>query len=242
MNSLYEKTIGEIVAENYRTASVFNNYNIDFCCKGNVPFSEACSNKNIDSEKLLNEVISVLNENSDSSIDYQNWQIDLLANHIESKHHSYVVNKTPELITFLNKLCNVHGTNHPELFQVHELFSASAGELAKHMKKEELILFPYVRQMVISKQKNEKLNTPHFGTVTNPIHMMKAEHSTEGDRFRLIEEITNNYTVPSDGCTTYKVTYSMLKEFQDDLHLHIHLENNILFPKAILMETELLSL
>ena len=153
-----------------------------------------------------------------------------------------LLSKTPELIAFLNKLCQVHGTNHPELFQVQEMFSASAGELAKHMKKEELILFPYVRQMISYKQKNEKLNTPHFGTVSNPIQMMMNEHSTEGDRFRLIEEITSNYTVPSDGCTTYKVTYSMLKEFQDDLHLHIHLENNILFPKAILMEAELLSL
>jgi regulator of cell morphogenesis and NO signaling len=242
MNNLNEMTIGEIVTENYRTASIFNNYNIDFCCKGNVPFSEACSNKNIDSEKLLNEVKTILNATSDSSLDYQNWQIDLLANHIEAKHHSYIVNKTPELINFLNKLCSVHGNNHPELFQVREMFSASAGELAKHMKKEELILFPYVRQMVLSQQKNEKLKTPHFGTVTNPIQMMMTEHTTEGDRFRMMEEITNNYTVPSDGCTTYKVTYSMLKEFQDDLHLHIHLENNILFPKAILMEEELLSL
>jgi len=242
MNNLNEMTIGEIVTENYRTASIFNNYNIDFCCKGNVPFGEACSNKNIDSEKLLNEVKTILNATSDSSLDYQNWQIDLLANHIEAKHHSYVVNKTPEINNFLNKLCSVHGKNHPELFQVREMFSASAGELAKHMKKEELILFPYVRQMVLSQQKNEKLKTPHFGTVTNPIQMMMTEHSTEGDRFRMMEEITKNYTVPSDGCTTYKVTYSMLKEFQDDLHLHIHLENNILFPKAILMEEELLSL
>jgi regulator of cell morphogenesis and NO signaling len=207
-----------------------------------VPFGEACNNKNIDSEKLLNEVKTILNATSDSSLDYQNWQIDLLANHIEAKHHSYIVYKTPELINFLNKLCSVHGNNHPELFQVREMFSASAGELAKHMKKEELILFPYVRQMVLSQQKNEKLKTPHFGTVTNPIQMMMTEHTTEGDRFRTMEEITNNYTVPSDGCTTYKVTYSMLKEFQDDLHLHIHLENNILFPKAILMEEELLSL
>jgi regulator of cell morphogenesis and NO signaling len=242
MNNLNEMTIGEIVTENYRTASIFNNYNIDFCCKGNVPFGEVCSNKNIDSEKLLNEVKTILNATSDSSLDYQNWQIDLLANHIEAKHHSYIVNKTPELNNFLNKLCSVHGKNHPELFQVREMFSASAGELAKHMKKEELILFPYVRQMVLSQQKNEKLKTPHFGTVTNPIQMMMTEHSTEGDRFRMMEEITNNYTVPSDGCTTYKVTYSMLKEFQNDLHLHIHLENNILFPKAILMEEEVLSL
>ncbi len=242
MNNLNEMTIGEIVTENYRTASIFNNYNIDFCCKGNVPFGEACSNKNIDSEKLLNEIHSILNATSESSLDYQNWSIDLLANHIEAKHHSYVVNKTPEINNFLNKLCSVHGTNHPELFQVREMFAASAGELSKHMKKEELILFPYVRQMVLSRQKNEKLKTPYFGTVTNPIQMMMSEHSTEGDRFRIIEEITNNYSVPSDGCTTYKVAFAMLKEFQDDLHLHIHLENNILFPKAVLMEEELLSL
>ncbi len=142
-------TIGEIVAENYRTATVFNNYKIDFCCNGNVQFDEACRKKNIDSDKLLNEVKTILNATADSSLDYQNWQIDLLANHIEAKHHSYIVNKTPELITFLNKLCNVHGTNHPELFQVREMFSASAGELAKHMKKEELILFPYVRQHLL---------------------------------------------------------------------------------------------
>lgn len=140
----------------------------------------------------------------------------------------------------LQKLCDVHGNNHPELFKVKNLFEQSVGQLAMHMKKEELILFPFIRKMVTTKQKNEKITPPGFGSIKNPIQAMMNEHDVEGDRFKDIAALTNNYSVPKDGCNTYQYTFLTLKEFEDDLHLHIHLENNILFPKSIELENELM--
>ncbi|MCB0423860.1 MAG: hemerythrin domain-containing protein, partial [Mangrovimonas sp.] len=132
----------------------------------------------------------------------------------------------------------VHGQRHPELFEVNELFIASAGELAAHMKKEELILFPFIKELVKAKLDSHKVSQPSFGTVENPIAMMMNEHDNEGERFRQIAKLTNNYQPPADACNTYRVTYAMLEEFEKDLHLHIHLENNILFPKTINLEKQ----
>jgi len=147
-----------------------------------------------------------------------------------------VEDKIPVLKQYLNKLCQVHGGHHPELFEITDHFNQSAGELVKHMKKEELILFPFVRKMVKEQSGEKKIKQPFFETVKNPVKEMMNEHENEGDRFRLIAELSNNYTAPEDGCSTYRVTYAMLQEFEQDLHVHIHLENNILFPKAIELE------
>lgn len=155
------------------------------------------------------------------------------------KHHRFVETKIQEILPYLDKITRVHGGHHPELEEVNQLFKESAGELTKHMKKEELILFPFIRKMVKAQQSGEAAQAP-FGTVQNPISAMMQEHDTEGERFRQIAELTHNYTTPEDGCNTYNVTLSLLKEFEEDLHLHIHLENNILFPKAIALEKTLL--
>ena len=125
------------------------------------------------------------------------------------------------------------------MFEITEHFNASAGELTAHMKKEELILFPIIRKMIDVNLKGTNMSKPHFGTVENPIEMMMNEHENEGDRFREIDRLSNSYTPPADACNTYQVTFSLLKEFEDDLHQHIHLENNILFPKAIALEKEI---
>ncbi|MBL1213982.1 MAG: iron-sulfur cluster repair di-iron protein [Ignavibacteriae bacterium] len=239
MNELLKKTVAEIVTEDYRTAEIFKSYKIDFCCNGGRNFNDVLTAKNIDSDKIIAELDSVTKRNNNGSVDFDSWEIDLLADYIEKKHHRYVEAKTPELKQYLAKLCKVHGENHPELFEINEQFNQSAGELAMHMKKEELILFPHIRKMAAAKQKNEKVDSPQFGSVQNPIQLMMSEHDTEGERFKKIAEISNNYTVPDDGCNTYRVAFSLLKEFQDDLHLHIHLENNILFPKAIEYEQRL---
>lgn len=238
LNKDSEKEIGQFVADDFRTAAVFSKYKIDFCCNGNRTINEACDKKSIDTNVLLDELHAVLNSKTDQSIDYKSWPLDLLAEYIEKKHHRYVEEKTPVLHQFLDKLCAVHGERHPELIKINELFSASAGELASHMKKEELILFPFVKRMVKAKLENVALKSPQFGTVENPITMMMQEHENEGERFRQIAELSNNYTPPADGCNTYKVTYAMLQEFEQDLHVHIHLENNILFPGAIKLEQE----
>jgi regulator of cell morphogenesis and NO signaling len=238
MENLKNKTIGSFVAQDYRTAAVFSKYKIDFCCKGNRTVNEVCEKQNIDSETLLQSINEAVQSENNGSIDFNSWPLDLLADYIEKTHHRYVEDKTLILIPFLDKLCKVHGENHPELFKINELFTGCAGELSQHMKKEELMLFPFIKRMVKIKESNGVLSQPSFGTVSNPIAMMMQEHETEGDRFSEIARLTHNYTAPDDGCTTYKVTFAMLKEFEEDLHKHIHLENNILFPKAMTLEQE----
>ncbi|WP_203229421.1 iron-sulfur cluster repair di-iron protein [Aureibaculum marinum] len=239
MKKIAHKTVGQIVTENYRTAQIFKKYGIDFCCKGNRNVEEVAKKNNVNASVLYNELEAVQNQSNNDQVDFKSWPLDLLADYIEKKHHRYVEEKIPILKQYLDKLCKVHGGSHPELFEINEHYIASAGELTAHMKKEELILFPFIRKMVDSKQKGTIMKKPHFGTVENPIEMMMHEHENEGDRFRKIETLSNNYTPPADACNTYRVTFSLLKEFEDDLHKHIHLENNILFSEAKLMETGL---
>ncbi|WP_348798457.1 iron-sulfur cluster repair di-iron protein [Flavobacterium adhaerens] len=236
MEILEKTTVGEYVAKDFRTAALFSKYGIDFCCKGDRTLEQVCEKKEVNPDDLLQEIEAILNTKSDEGIDFNSWPLDLLADYIEKKHHRYVEEKTQIILPFLDKLCKVHGAHHPELFAINELFIGCAGELAQHMKKEELILFPFIKKMVQATITDELIAQPHFGTVENPIEMMKHEHDAEGERFRKIAELTNNYTPPADACNTYKVTFAMLQEFEQDLHKHIHLENNILFPKAIKLE------
>lgn len=238
MENLKNKTIGSFVAQDYRTAAVFSKYRIDFCCKGNRTVTEVCEKQEINADVLLQNIQDVIHSENNGSIDFNSWPLDLLADYIEKTHHRYVEEKTQTLLAFLDKLCKVHGGNHPELFRINELFTGCAGELSQHMKKEELILFPFVKRMTKTKESDGILSQPSFGSVSNPIAMMMHEHDNEGDRFREIAALTDNYTPPADACTTYRVTFAMLKEFEEDLHKHIHLENNILFPKAVLLEKE----
>ena len=236
MNVLEQPTIGEYVAKDFRSAAVFSKYGIDFCCKGNRTIEEACEKKNLDFNQIEKEVTQLLETKSDGAIDFKSWPSDLLIDYIEKTHHRFVEEKSAVLLPFLDKLCKVHGHAHPELFEINELFIGCAGELAQHMKKEELILFPFIKKMENAIRTGQQIEQPHFGTVENPIGMMKDEHEAEGDRFVKIAELTNNYTPPADGCSTYKVTFAMLQEFEQDLHKHIHLENNILFPSALAMQ------
>jgi regulator of cell morphogenesis and NO signaling len=229
-------TIGDFVAKDYRTAAVFSKYGIDFCCKGQRTIEEVCNNKGINEDDLLRDLNQVLNTKNDSGVDFNSWPLDLLIDYIEKTHHRYVEDKTQALIPFLDKLCSVHGSNHPELFEINQLFNDSAQELAAHMKKEEMILFPFVKEMINATKSHGSIGKPFFGTVKNPISTMMNEHDAEGERYRTIAALTNNYTPPQDACNTYQVTYAMLQEFEQDLHKHIHLENNILFPKAKALE------
>ncbi|MFV8343714.1 iron-sulfur cluster repair di-iron protein [Flavobacterium sp. XS2P39] len=236
METLEKTTIGEYVAKDFRTAAIFSKYGIDFCCKGNRTIEEACAKKEIDTDALLEQLNTVLATKNDNTIDFKLWPLDLLATYIEKTHHRYVEEKTQVILPFLDKLCKVHGANHPELFEINELFIGCAGELAQHMKKEELILFPFIKKMATAALTEQQIVKPHFGSVQNPIAMMMEEHEAEGDRFVKIALLTNDYTAPADACNTFRVTYAMLADFEQDLHKHIHLENNILFPSAMLLE------
>ncbi len=234
-----QKHIGQFVAEDFRTAAVFSSYGIDFCCKGERSVEEVCQKNNIEVDELLGKLHDVQSSTSQQSIDYKSWPLDLLAEYVEKKHHRYVEEKSPVLRQFLDKLSKVHGQKHPELLEITTLFIGCAKDMASHMKKEELILFPFIKRMVQAQKDGTSIESPQFATVENPIALMKHDHEAEGDRFRKIVELTNNYTPPADACNTYKVTFAMLDEFEKDLHLHIHLENNILFPEAIKLEKTL---
>ncbi|WP_413998040.1 iron-sulfur cluster repair di-iron protein [Flavobacterium sp. W1B] len=236
MEAFRKITIGEFVAQDFRTAAIFSKYGIDFCCKGNRTLEEVCDKKVITPDELLEQLETVLATKNDAGIDFKSWPLDLLADYIEKTHHRYVEQKIPVLLQFLDKLCKVHGANHPELFEINELFIGCAGELTQHMKKEELILFPFIKKMVNATMNHQMIQAPGFGTVENPIAMMMDEHEAEGDRFVKIASLTNNYTPPADACNTYQVTFAMLNEFEQDLHKHIHLENNILFLKSVALE------
>lgn len=236
MNITEQTIIGELVAADYRTASVFKKHGLDFCCNGNHSIAAACEKKAIQPAALIEVLQQVTAQSSEPVIDYNSWPLDLLADYIEKKHHRYVTEKIQEIYPFLGKVTKVHSDRHPELIEVESLFNECAGELAMHMKKEELMLFPFIRKMVNAP--NGPVQAP-FGTVQNPIQVMMQEHEAEGDRFYKIAKLTDHYTPPADACNTYRVTLALLKEFEEDLHLHIHLENNILFPKAIILEQKL---
>ena len=236
--SLTDKTIGQIVADDFRTAAIFKKHGIDFCCKGGRTIEEACDKKGVAPSALINELESLPKGNS-NEVAVRDWPLDLLANYIVRIDHQYVRDKTSMLLQFLDKLCRVHGDRHPELFEINRIFNESARDLASHFQKEENVLFPFIESLVKAQQLGEPLGEIHFGTVENPIAMMMHEHSVEGDRFEEIVKLTNGYTPPADACNTYKVTYAMLQEFENDLNRHIHLENNILFPKAIALEKQL---
>jgi regulator of cell morphogenesis and NO signaling len=235
-----EKTIGAIVAENYRTASVFRKFGIDFCCKGGRTIREASAGKHFNPEEVEQELRSLdAGGSNGGSIDYRAWPLDLLADYIEKTHHRYVADKTPELRAYLNKINKVHGDRHPELKEIETLFFESSEELLQHMKKEELMLFPYIREMVAAERHHALPKRPPFGAIESPINAMMLEHEQEGDRFARIAELSQGYTPPEDACTTYKVAFANLKAFEEDLHTHIHLENNILFPKSIELDQAL---
>lgn len=230
MEKLAEQTVGEVVVGNFRTASVFTNYGIDFCCGGNIGLSEACQKKEVNLEELLLALQKVNSDNTGEQ--FAKMEASELIAHIVNVHHAYVERSIPTLKLYLAKLEKVHFHSHPELKDIHRLFVECAAALTVHMKKEELVLFPYIKSMEKAKKEGVPLPTAHFGHIDHPIHMMEEDHEAEGARFAKISELTQGYSIPDDACSTYRVTYQMLEEFEKDLHTHIHLENNILFPKA----------
>jgi regulator of cell morphogenesis and NO signaling len=231
-------TVGQIVANNFRTAEVFKKHGIDFCCKGGRLLQDVCSEKGIDKGKIEHELqeitrsVAPLTEKA-----FKDMPLDELAAYIEKTHHSYVRESIPVLLAYLDKVNKVHGGRHPELNELYMQFAECAEELTQHMVKEETILFPAIKKLAIAMKAGTALSAPFFfGKLSNPISMMEREHTTEGERFARITELCNNYTPPEDACTTYRVSFLKLEEFMNNLFTHIHLENNILFPGALKAE------
>lgn len=220
-------TVGEIVARDYRAAAIFREAGIDFCCGGKKGLKETCSEKGLDEPALKDKIEALEATPNTSTHNYIDWEPGFLCDFIENTHHKYVLKTMPELVKYTQKISDVHGDNHPELKLVAELFSQINGELLQHLENEEKVLFPAVKELAsTSSQRSKEI-------IKAEIIRLSEEHEFAGGAMDRINEITKGYKIPADGCNTYNVTFKMLEQFEDDLHTHVHLENNVLFPKLI---------
>jgi regulator of cell morphogenesis and NO signaling len=233
-------TIGELVAKDWRKAEVFKKYGIDFCCGGKKTVQEACEAKGISAHQV-EAGLKEIDGRAGATSNFNHWELDFLIDYIVNNHHRYVVESIPFLAELSAKVAMVHWSNHNELLEIKEHTEDLIQELTMHMHKEEMILFPYIKQLAEAKRRETVIEPPPFGSIVNPISMMESEHTSAGSALAAIEELSNGFTAPEDACTSFRVLFAKLQEFQQDLHQHIHLENNILFPKAVKLEQEMLA-
>jgi regulator of cell morphogenesis and NO signaling len=232
-------TLGEFVHRNYRTASVFEKYSLDFCCRGGRTVEEACAEKGVDANVVKAELSVLEAEVRDPQQDNVPRQMDLLVDHIVTTHHAYVRDMIPVIQRHAEKVASVHGTNHPEMIRVAAIFLQVSAELSQHMLKEEKILFPIIAALAAAGRNGRDAHTPPFRSVAAPIRMMEEEHRAAGDALYEIRSLTKEYSPPEDACTTFRVLLKELADFEFDLHRHVHLENGILFPESIALENRL---
>jgi regulator of cell morphogenesis and NO signaling len=233
-----DKTMRDIVLEYNGTAGVLEKYGLDFCCQGMRSLEEACKAKNLDTEKVLEELKSGFVDEPGFNR-YQKWDVSFLCDYIVNHHHTYVKEALPLIGDHLVKVVNAHGERHPEMLECATIFSQVAQELQMHMMKEEQVLFPYIAQMDHARKRNSTVAPAHFGTVNHPIERMEAEHEFAGDAMDRIRVLLSDYTPPEDACTTMRLTYNELAAFEHDLHQHVFLENAILFPRAKKLEMDM---
>lgn len=231
MSELITKSLAQIVNTNHRAATVFEKYHLDFCCKGKRTLQQACT----EGELKIEEVLSDLERTAQGKsipIHYENMSLTQLADYIVLTHHSYVKKEMPTILGYLKKIASKHGDRHPEMRRVQELFATVKEEMTKHMQKEERILFPRIKE--VEQQLGEGIEVIiNNNFLLLPISMMEQEHDHAGSLLAEIRQLTNDYNPPADACTTYKLSFAALQAFELDLHQHVHLENNILFPKAL---------
>jgi regulator of cell morphogenesis and NO signaling len=232
------KTVGELAAELPGATRIFEKLGIDYCCGGERPLNQACSSAGVTEES----VIGLLNDAEKQGVqsdEPKNWQrapLSELTKFIVSRHHTFVRSELLRVKELLAKVCSKHSTYHPELFRIREIFLRLQADLTDHMLKEERILFPYIEKLEMAVGRGEQPPRPAFGTVRNPVRMMMQEHDEAGQALRSLREVSSNYQVPSDGCISFRTLYQALEEFEKDLHQHVHLENNVLFPRAAELE------
>ncbi|HJY62826.1 MAG TPA: iron-sulfur cluster repair di-iron protein [Ignavibacteria bacterium] len=230
-----ENTIGEVVAGNFHTAKIFEDFGLDFCCGGKKTIQDACRERGINPDAILSNLMVIEHVNG-SVAHYDKWELDFLIDYIITNHHTYVLREITTIEHHMEKVMLKHGEKHPEIFKINSFFSELKDELIVHMQKEEKMLFPYIKNMVFASRNALDFPYPPFGTVTNPVAMMENEHENAGKLMSEINKVSNSYTPPDDACTTYRILYKELADFEADLHIHIHLENNLLFPKTIALE------
>ncbi len=233
-----QETIGQIAVKDLRKAEVFKKYGIDFCCGGKKTVRQVCQEKGIDATKVEHELQQVNANNKTDNNAYNEWGLDFLADYIVNTHHRYVRKYLPELRGYALKVAQVHGDRHPELFEIQKLVESINKELSEHMVEEENVLFAYVKKIVNAKKTNQPFDK-EGKDLSALIEGLEKEHDFVGRCLDKIRALSNDYAIPDDACASYKLLFKMIQEFEDDLHIHIHLENNILFPKSVEMEKEL---
>lgn len=229
------KTVREVAVEFPGATRIFEKLGIDYCCGGGKALDEACLAAGVSAD----DVIALLEEAGSTAAEARDWNaapLSELVAHIVTRHHGFTREELVRVSNLLAKVCSVHGENHPELHRLHTVFQELKHELTSHMLKEEQVLFPYIENLETAVRRGEPVPTPFFGTVRNPVRMMMQEHDDAGQALRDLREVSSNYQVPADGCITFRTLYQALEEFERDLHQHIHLENNILFPRAAELE------
>lgn len=233
-------TVGQIVADNFQAAQVFAQYHIDFCCHGSTPFAEACAHSGHTPEEVVQALNQCLTQPAANAAPrFTDWPLDLLSDYVLKIHHRNIRTQGPQTEALLDKVTEVHAKRHPELKQVKALFHESLIDLENHLTKEENVLFPYIYELFEAKATGRWLPPFHCGTILHPISVMEDEHSHEGERYEIIASLTHGYTAPEDACASYRLALQQLHAFEQALHEHIHLENNLIFPRTLQLEQEL---
>jgi len=231
--------VRDVALELPQATRVFEKFKIDYCCGGDQPLEAACSSAGVNFQYMLQMIEQIKNnpDSGDGETDWQKATVTRLIMHILDKHHLFTKGEMARLGPLADKVVGAHGANHSELLALRDLMRQLFEDLRPHMFKEEQILFPFIIALEKTRQENRPAPFPPFGTVNNPIQMMLIEHDTAGDLLREMRTVTSDYTLPVDACISFKTFYEALEAFEQDLHQHIHLENNILFPKALALET-----
>lgn len=237
------KTVRELALQIPNATRIFEKMKIDYCCGGDKSLQEACDSAGVKVAELelLFEQAAESAAPPNGLPDFQSLTLTDLIGHILAKHHVYTKEEMVRLQSLIEKVIGAHGENHPELRNIGDVFQEMCADLTPHMAKEENVLFPYLEELEASFLQNRPAPFAPFGTVKNPVRMMMMEHDTVGDLLRELRALSSDYAVPADGCISYQTLYQALEAFEKDLHQHIHLENNILFPRAVEMEEKVQS-
>jgi len=219
-------SVADIALHFPQSIAIFNRYNVDYCCNGKKSFIQMCAKVNLSPEVLWKEIQERQRNSGDNHLNFESWEPSLLIDFIVQHHHKYVRESIPQLQALLDKVCSVHGVEQPQLLAIRNDFNALADELLNHLPKEENILFPAIKRM-----SNHEGST--FTNLQAPVSVMEHEHETAGKLIKSIRSLSDNYTPPDNACLSFQMTYKLLQEFESDLMQHIHLENNILFHKAL---------
>lgn len=237
MNFNSESKVNEIALSNPAARRVLEDAGIDYCCGGGKSLHDACAGTGVPTEEILRQLSGSSPAVLPGDKQWLNAPLADLTRHICNRHHNYVRESIPRVRALLAKVRARHGARHAEILDLEKHFAEVAEEITSHMQKEEQILFPYIGVLEQSKISNKPFERPFFQTVRNPIYTMMKEHEVAGDLVRRIRVLSNGYQPPADACTTFRAAFQELHQFEKDLHLHVHLENNILFPRAIELET-----